>query len=102
MFDRRVESVLERARSMVEKGWCQRRALIPRTEEEPEKVCVSYALKSAANKFKNKCVGRHAFGAMRMEIVQGDYLTSWNDRPWRTKKDVLSAFDRAIRNLRRG
>lgn len=86
--------VLQRARDRVAKGWCQ---LAYGFNGGP--VCATGALvNEGADDLRrfNAMLGFH----MSPHDLE-DYLTTWNDRPGRTKAEVLERFDQAIDRLAR-
>jgi hypothetical protein len=77
------------ARELVERGWCK--GIVPGG------VCADFALSHSYRWHRDgdplaldKAMDRlqRAIGPVRVPV--------WNDRPERTKEDVLAAYDRAI------
>lgn len=86
-----VTRLLREGRAAVERGWCQRTY-----RSEKGEVCALGALG-----FKNGMLATEsqvlAQRALRVGIFSSEpYIHHWNDRPERTKQDVLDAYDRAI------
>lgn len=93
--------VLKSAKALVEKGWCQNTYAKtakgkPTDSYNPNAVawCMRGAMASAAaNDFNADFVEasitlEKALGAM--------WIADWNDASWRTKAEVIAAFEEAI------
>ena len=90
-----VRQVLVAARAaLVEHGWCQRTLLA-----KDGRMCVDGAIRFAVSGDAIHKYGSdlHRWAANRLCLVIEDEVTTWNDRRRRTKRQVLAAFDKAIR-----
>jgi hypothetical protein len=76
------------ARERIERGWCQKKMRLG------GEVCMVGAMADArANEEAWRRMAR-ATGIANLAV-----LADWNDRPERTKEEVLAAFDRAIASV---
>lgn len=83
-----VADVLREARGLIAKhGWC--RNVYKNAFGE---MCAAGAIRCASGDSKVKFEARGFLCA----AINGASITQWNDRPRRTKEQVLEAFDRAI------
>lgn len=91
---------LRKARALIKKGWCQ--GFFAQTSDGEEvdandrrarKWCASGAV------FAQKGHGRIVGDALSVlsRVVETSSISDWNDAPVRTKREVLAAFDRAIK-----
>ncbi len=88
-----VVNGLKRARGFVERGWCQHMGA-----DAKGNVCMSGAL-NRATCHNHSAYLRGEVDAVRFAVVKAigwENIPAWNDRPGRTKEEVLAAIDRAI------
>lgn len=84
----KLEAILKRARGFIADGWCQGSMYIG------DSVCLVGGVDRAAQNSSDY----HAV-LLYLQLFLPDramYLTSWNDRPERTKEEVLELYDKAI------
>ncbi len=92
--DSPVVARLQRARSLVERGWCQYQG-----DDGLGNVCASTALNRATNRNQSFSTDHARFALV--SAIEWENIPAWNDHPGRTKAEVLEAFDRAIEITRR-
>lgn len=106
--------ILKEAKKLIEKGWCQDQFWRDADgygcgEKEAESCCLIGAIEKAADglaatQASGSITATHVDMLCRSAIsavarVTSSKVTRWNDAPDRTKKQVLSALDRAMLNL---
>jgi hypothetical protein len=75
--------VCKRAAEIIrERGWCQHRF-----ESSDGRVCLTTALAKSCTEYG---VELSFVYPLVKEAAEGQRLTQWNDRPWRTKLDTLA------------
>jgi hypothetical protein len=96
-FETETDTVkaLRRAREMIEAGWCQKIASIVKDDRHDR--CAATAINDACAE-----IGRPLMMSPRKYFYRSigclnNDVPRWNDDEYRTKEDVLAAFDRAIR-----
>lgn len=99
--------ILQEAKQLVEKGWCQRTFWTDTNGEAclPKYAaccCALGALKIATNysEFSGCNALSYYYAVEHVEkFVPGRRISSWNDMPGRTQEEVVALFDTAILNL---
>lgn len=95
---RSVVDVLRQARERVASGWCQRWLAVdsrghPIHYSDPNacEFCAMGAISVSGNKIDSY----FAFDLLRTAIGN-ESIATWNDDPFRTQRQVVDAFDKAI------
>ena len=97
---------LQQARELVKRGWCQHALAIDENGDQttPESAnTVAWCPRGALYAQYPKATRAVIIScAVRFLEAAGPYLSieRWNDQKWRTKKQVLLAFSRAIEQIR--
>lgn len=92
-----------RARKLIARGWCQgmlacdEYGYVPVHDDRATAFCAAGALDRTTESVALLEVCLRALGRAA-DVVS---VTAWNDAGGRTKKQVLAAFDKAIRSARR-
>ena len=96
-----VLEVLVRARANVKKGWCQESSAkdtygfsVAYWQPEACFWCIMGAIWKACGSI-DAIHGEKAEAVIR-DILDEKYISQWNDKPGRTKQEVLDLFDKAI------
>ncbi len=90
----RVEETLRKAKRLVAKGWCKGRGVeFDKYGVQVVARCASTAITDAA---RSTAVDEKARNIFSKAIKRKD-IPAWNDAKRRTQKDVLDAFDKAIK-----
>jgi len=85
--------VLIAAKWMIENvGWCQGRSIQMDESQKPVAFCAGGAIAGVEADFYHK-----SFARDYLYRVVLTHVPEWNDHPLRTKKQVLKAFDQAIK-----
>lgn len=90
---------LSEAKALVEKGWVQgmpwadKKGNLVTRSEVACKFCLTGALDMVAPELNDYCFLRNIL----KKIVGKNDLEIWNDTSCRTKKEVLDAYDKAIK-----
>lgn len=103
-----AKQILEEARTLVEKGWCQRD--YARTAAGNGvcwdsllacKFCSSGALIRVGHQSRTHGLVPPFLKAQAafLQVIESPDIALWNDAPGRTQADVLAAFDKAIARL---
>lgn len=88
-----VSNLLQEARALIERGWCQGELQIK------ERYCVIGAIETAGETAGEKYFGETVMTAQKVLWVHsggGGSLAAWNDTAGRTREEVLALFDRAL------
>ena len=88
--NQRIIQKLREARALIEQGWCQRIAKFSFTDGH-----TLYCPIGALYEVKEDQSYFYALDAL-VRAIEYEDIGAWNDDPYRTKEDVLSAFDHAI------
>lgn len=86
MTTKSTQTVLRQARNKVAKGWCQG------AEFDGKNYCALGAVDASTTDLNELIDALDIFAG----AVDTDRIGIWNDRPERTKTQVLAAFDAAI------
>jgi len=99
--------MLQQARSLIARGWAQNTMAkdINGVQVHPASTvacswCMSGALHRVAD--SDRECGPHfndAWSALEDAVGEWPSFTSWNDKPGRTRDEVLEAFDKAIKAM---
>ena len=97
-----IKAILQAARDLIAKGWTQgayardaRDAVTPYGGPSACKFCASGAIAHIIG--GNAAASDEWYRALRVLTETTNWpIASWNDQPYRTQADVLSAYDRAI------
>ena len=102
--------ILTRALAKIKKGWCQggfafdkKGELIESSDKKDYKNAVKFCTLGAVNATAKDWVEVEAANLILMIILGlscDESLWRWNDKPWRTKKQVVSLFKKAIKKAR--
>lgn len=93
--------VLTKARALIKHGWCREYVAVTRAGDcviPPSRGAVKFCPIGAIMQ-----AGGAAFGVERQffrRAIGGETIAEWNDAQSRRKRDVLAAFDRAIKLAR--
>jgi hypothetical protein len=100
---------LQRARGLVERGWCQRESARDATGKPVEPWSPAAARWSAAGAMdvawrelsmagRSPEIARSAFerAELALAVVLGEQLVEWNDAPARTQAEVVDTFAQAL------
>ena len=91
-----AKRVLRKARELIESGWCQGR---PHNGLRTKR-CASQAIFDATPYHVDGLADVRLAESAELYFIHaigGEGIPGWNDAPYRTKEEVLAAFDRAIR-----
>ena len=91
-------TVLVEARKLIEKGWCQGSDQLVMVEL-PDAFCPIGAINfiEGYSSRKSAVPRAHTIVSARLsEAPVPQAISIWNDKPGRTKPEVLAAFDKAI------
>lgn len=98
-----LKDVLKAAKRLIKiGGWCQSTSML-KTEDGKCKYCTAYAIHTAAKKLTETpeaCkVATAKAQALFSKANNLHGIVSWNDTIGRTKREVLLAFDNALREF---
>lgn len=92
-----------KVRRVIERGWCQgalaRDADGDKTEFNGPYACCWCLVGASCMVGPPSEPGRMPFTYKLLEVIDGDSRSSWNDKPDRTKAEVLAAIDETIARL---
>lgn len=102
-----ISEVLELTRKIVENGWIQGLSAIDvygrtcdPTDDDVIRCCLKGAIRRAEwQLFRKSTLNSGALLVLNELLPEGQTVVYWNDRPERTKTEVLELIDRGILEL---
>ncbi len=89
------KEVLEKAKSILERGWCQNQ-----NKDYAGNYCMLGAMRKVDGLLHSRCGPRNfvlrAIAKVTKKGINDTYIVTYNDAPKRTKEQVLKVMDLAI------